>query len=176
MEFDCLEKEATQTGFAGLVGVSQQAISARVRDGELLRGGSYAEWLDVYLTRLRDEASGRGGDDEAELRRARTEDMQAAAALKRLQFNEKAGELVVRADAHALLASWATFSSREFAGAIDRLIADIESQFSVTVPTEVREKHAATAISRIRDYGLQPGESRGGSSGAISAAEADADG
>ncbi|MGB0468562.1 MAG: hypothetical protein ACPGF7_13670 [Pontibacterium sp.] len=176
MGFECLNEAANQTGFAGLVGVSQQAISARVRDGELPRDGTYGEWLDIYLTRLRDEASGRGGDDEGELRRARTEDMQASAALKRLQFNEKAGELIVRAEAHAFLASWATFSSREFSGAVDRLIADIESQFGVTVPPEVREKHAATAISRIRDYGLQPGESRDGGGAVISATEADANG
>jgi|GEM_PF-1337747 len=175
MKFDCLEEKASQTGFAGLVGVSQQAISARCRSGELPVGGTYGEWLDIYLTRLRDEASGRGGDDEAELRKARTEDMQAAAALKRLQFNEKAGELVVKAEAHALLAGWATFSSREFAGAFDRFIADLESRFSIDVPDELREKHAASAIRRVRDYGCEPGKDRSGSGGAVSAAEGSAD-
>lgn len=176
MNFDCLDEPATQTGFASLVGVSQQAISTRVRNGELPKDGTYAEWLDIYLTRLRDEASGRGGGgDEAALRRARTEDTLAAAAMKRLQFNEKAGELVVKTEAHALLAGWATFASREFAGAFDRLVSDVEGRFEISIPPEVREKHAATAIRRIRDYGLQPGEDRGGGGGAVPAAEEGAD-
>ena len=175
MDFDCLDVEASQTGFAGLVGTSQQAISARVRDGELPRGGTYAEWLVIYIERLRTEAAGRGGGDEAELRRARTEDTQAAAALKRLQFAEKSQFLIVKGEAYALLAKWAQFAGREYAAAVDRMIADIEGQLEVSVPSEIREKHATTATERIRDFGRKFGAVGGGGGGSVSASGAGSD-
>lgn len=66
--FDCLDKKATQAGFARLVGVSKQAISARVSDGQMIDGGTYAEWLTSYLEGLRQEAAGRSEKQLGEIR------------------------------------------------------------------------------------------------------------
>lgn len=165
--FECLEAEATQSGFAGLVGVSQPSVSKRVKSGLLTPGDSYWQWLLEYVEELRRQASGR--NDQEGFQEARTEDMKATAAMKRLSLHEKAGNLIVKAEAHALLANWASFAVREYSAAVSRLVADIESQCGVTVPPEVIEKHAATAIRRVGDYGRSPGVSGVGSGGDLPA-------
>ncbi len=164
--FECLEAEATQSGFAGLVGISQPAVFQRVKSGVLEAGGSYWDWLLAYTEELRKQASGR--NDQEGFQAARVDDMKATAAMKRLSLHEKAGNLIVKPEAHALLANWASFAVREYSAGVSRMVADIESQCGITVPPEVIEKHAATAIRRVGDYGRSPEVSGGGSGGDLS--------
>ena len=168
--FDCLDAEATQSGFADLIGIKQPTVFARVKSGLLRPGESYWQWLLAYTEELREQAAGRNNQEG--FKEARTEDMKATAAMKVLALHEKTGGLIVREDAHALLAAWAGFAGREYSAAVDRMIADIEGQLDVKVPPEVREKHAATAIRRIRDYGREPTRDSGGSGGDVSTAGA----
>ena len=58
-----LDKPATQKALGDLVGVSQQAIGAMVKEGKITLEGSLAEALITYCERLRDQAAGRLGDE-----------------------------------------------------------------------------------------------------------------
>lgn len=166
-----LEESANQTRFAKLVGSSQQAISKMVEKGVLRRGATTGEWLLQYSERLREIAGGRGGDSQADLTKAKTEEAEVKAALGRLQYHEKLGNIIDNEEARAFLTEWAGYANREFRQGIERLLLDVESQFNVSVPVELREKHAGAAIDRVKGYALKLGEDGGSGGGAVSAAE-----
>lgn len=155
MKFDCLDKEATQTGFADLVGVSQQAISSRVKSGQLVMGETYWQWLLVYTEDLREHAAGRGGDEQAEFQRSRAQDMAATAALKRITYHEKIDTLVIKEEARGFLGDWARFANSEFNNAFDSFIRAIEEKAGEPVDPGLREKYAGAAIRRVRDFALK---------------------
>lgn len=54
---------ATQAVVGGIVGVSQQAISAMVSEGKLPPNGSIGAMVLAYCERLREQAAGRLGED-----------------------------------------------------------------------------------------------------------------
>ncbi|GGX01502.1 hypothetical protein GCM10011282_04290 [Undibacterium macrobrachii] len=74
-----LDKVMTQTQFAELVGVSQQAISSLVGRGVLNSGDTGAVWLKHYCENLREQAAGRAsmGDLDLVQERARLAKEQA---------------------------------------------------------------------------------------------------
>lgn len=169
-----LDEPANQTRFSRLVGSSQQAISKMVEKGVLRRGGTIGEWLLQYSERLREIAGGRGGDNQADLTTAKTEEARVKAALGRLQYHEKLGAVVHKEEGRAFLSNWAAYANREYRQGVERLVADMESQFGVSVPVDLREKHVGAAIERVRGYALKLGGDSGSGGGAVSGAEADA--
>ena len=60
-----LDQPTTQAGFGAMVGISQQAVSDLMKRGVLLPDQTAQEWLNRYLTHLREAIiarySGRGG-------------------------------------------------------------------------------------------------------------------
>lgn len=81
----------SQTEFGKGIGISQQAVSARIADGILVEGASYAEWLLAYSAHLRNIASGRDmtGDLTAARIRKTSEEADAVAlsnAVKRGEY------------------------------------------------------------------------------------------
>ncbi|WP_271273814.1 hypothetical protein [Aliamphritea hakodatensis] len=162
MSFDGLEERATQTGFARLVGVSQQAISGRVKDGRLREGASFADWLLTYCEELREQAAGRGGDQQADFQKSRAADMAASAALKQIQYHEKIGTLIHREEARMFLGDWSRYARREFENAFNGLFQAIEERTGEAVPVELKEKYAGAANKRIGDFARKLGGSSGG--------------
>ncbi len=59
-----LDHQGRQEDFAGLVGISQQAVSRLIHKGALEPGDSMGEWLLAYCERLQDQAAGRGTEDD----------------------------------------------------------------------------------------------------------------
>jgi len=170
-----LEEAANQTRFSKLVGSSQQAISKMVEKGVLRRGATSGEWLLQYCERLRDIAGGRGGDSQADLTKAKTEEAEVKAALGRLQYHEKLGNIIDKEEAQAFLSDWAGYANREYRQGIERLLLDIENQFDITVPLELREKHVGATIERVRGYALKLSDGGGDGNGAVSGTEDTAD-
>lgn len=74
-------KPMSQAAFGAHVGISQQAVSARIADGILAEGAPYADWILAYCTHLRDIASGRDMTGELTAARIRktTEEADAVA-------------------------------------------------------------------------------------------------
>src|SRR5690348_6809055 len=68
-----IDKAATQTDFADLIGTSQPTISRMVSAGILKRGGTVRQWLRDYIADLEaeKEALAGSGDESKEGRAAR---------------------------------------------------------------------------------------------------------
>lgn len=153
---DFLDTEATQTQFALLIGSSQQAISKHVQSGTLAMGQTYRTWLALYCEKLRDEAAGRGGEDQQSLTRARTSEANASAELKILQIQERAGKLIPVDGIEPLLVAMVTAMRTELLALPDKLTNELKALYGVDVdPTLIAENihaalgHLATSLPEI---------------------------
>lgn len=136
-----LDEVATQTGFASLIGVSQQAISKRVDAGTLTMGQTYRVWLQALFEKLSTEAAGRSGEDQASLTRARTDEATASAELKRLMVAEKSGQLVPVAEIEPQIAAMVIAARTELLAMADKLYADIKALYNIEIdPALINEK------------------------------------
>jgi len=149
---DYLDRPATQTGFAQLIGMSQQAVSKQVEKGVLLPGKTNREWLHDYCDRLRDEAAGRGGDEQATLTKSRTREAQANAQLKELQFHKEVSDLIPVSEIEPLLDSWAVTARSETTHAVEKIIAAIQSQHGIEVEQDLIDGQLGAAFAAISDY------------------------
>ena len=59
-----LDRQGRQEDFADLVGISQQAVSRLIHKGALEPGDAMGDWLLAYCERLRDQAVGRGAEED----------------------------------------------------------------------------------------------------------------
>lgn len=135
------DEPVSATAFADLVGVTQQAISQRVNDGLLVPGQPLREWLRAYCGKLRDEAAGRGGEDQASLTRARTRDAEASAELKLIQIKEKAGQLVAIDDIEPGISAMITAARQELLTLPDQLVDEILALYDLEIdPSLITER------------------------------------
>lgn len=149
-----LDEPITATAFGDLVGVTQQAISQRVKDGLLVPGQPLREWIRGYCTKLREEAAGRSGDDQQSLTRARTREAEASAELKQIQIAEKAGTLVPLAAVEPGLIAMITAARQELLALPDRLATELRALYGVEIdPSLITERiheslqHLASGLS-----------------------------
>lgn len=170
-----LSQVATQTGFADLLGVSQQAISKQCKKGTLAKGGTYGDWLRQYYDHLADQAAGRGGDEQANVAQATVEEKQVKTALNRLEYHKELGRLVDIEEAKEFLGGWAAFANRQFMQAFERMVLAIESQHDIEISPELREKYAGSATERIRGYVSKLSPGAGDDSSDVPATEGAAD-
>lgn len=146
-----LNARATQVRFAQLVGVSQQAISERVAAGVLPAGGTLGDWLLAYCERLRTEAAGRGGDDQAALTRARTREAEASAQLKELQIMERAGQLVPGDEIEPQLQAMVTAARTELLALPDALAQELRALYGVEIDASLIEERIHVALAHLAD-------------------------
>lgn len=144
-----LDEVATQTGFASLVGVSQQAISKRVDAGTLTMGQTYRMWLQVLFEKLSTEAAGRGGDAQGALTAARTEEATASAQLKQLMILEKAGKLVPIDGIEPLLIAMVTAARTELLALPDKLTNELKALYGVEVDAALIEENIHAALAHL---------------------------
>ncbi|MEE8128179.1 hypothetical protein [Candidatus Vondammii sp. HM_W22] len=150
--FDCLDKPATQTGFGRLVGITQQAVSQHQGKGTIPKNGSYIICLLAYIEHLRKEASGRGGNEQEALARARTRLAEIDADNKELQFHLAVKNLIPVQEIEPILSSWAMSARSEFMHALERIIAGIETKHGITVDPELIDEHTSAAFESIAAY------------------------
>ena len=81
--FEDLNKKASQTKFAALVGCSQQNVSQLINSGVLKKTGSYKVWMQVYIDHLRKSAAGR---NDGSLTESRARESRANASLKEIEL------------------------------------------------------------------------------------------
>lgn len=142
--FDCLEKKATQTGFAKLVGTTKQAVSDRFNGGQLPPDGTYAEWLAAYLSRLREEAAGRSDKDLAS---ARARETLASAQLKEIELSEKLSLVVMVSDLAPALVVLMKDTRSSMMEAGNKILQSIESETGTPFPDEFVLNPIRSALS-----------------------------
>ena len=149
---DLLDQQATQTGVGDLVGASQQAISKHVYAGTLEMGQTYRDWLRQYCEKLRDEAAGRGGEDNINLTRARTLDASASAELKMLQIKEKAGDLVPVSEIEPLITGMIIAARTELLSFPDKLTNELKALYGVDIDATLIEELIHDVLAHLAGH------------------------
>lgn len=139
--------KASQTIFASMVGVSQQAISSLKAKGVLSDGGTYEDWLISYLDRLRAEAAGRMQDDR--LSDVRIRETEMSANLKELEYLKQLKQIIFVDDVGPLLAEFCSAVQFHVMSAQERIIEAIESKHEITLNDDDINKPLRAAIESV---------------------------
>ncbi|MEY8247316.1 MAG: hypothetical protein RPT11_02945 [Bermanella sp.] len=153
-----LSDVASQAGFARLVGTSRQAINKHVERGFLIHGQTYLEWLADYCERLRQEAAGRGGDQQATLTAVRIEETQENIAEKRQRRLTAAGELLDRGSTHNWIVESASGIQGFVIGAGDTIIESINEKYKIELESDDVTGPLRTALGHIASAGSELAE------------------
>lgn len=147
-----LDERIDQSIFGQLVGVSQQAISKLIAKDVLHKDGTLKQWLSAYCSRMREEAAGRGGDDQYNLSKARAEESIIKTAKLRLEYNREIGNLIVTEDAVDAINDWCRFANREFSQGTHRLVHEIQNKYKIEIEDQLVEGITGSSTERIGDY------------------------
>lgn len=138
---------ASQTSFAQLVGVSQQSISKLKEKGVLHDGGTFEEWLNSYVERLRSEAAGR--EQDSRLSASRIRETEASANLKELDYLDRLKTVIWRPDIEPLLTELCGAVQFNVMAAQERIIETIESKYSIKLEDDDIGKHLRAALESV---------------------------
>lgn len=144
-----LSDKATQSGFATLLGVSQQSISKQYKKGTLYTGGTYLEWLRQYTEHLRNEAAGRGGDSQQLLTRARIDETLENTALKRQQRLKDAGTLLDKEETILLVTEMSGLLRSHVQTAGDEIIDELLSRYKIELDDDIVHKPLRSALGYV---------------------------
>ncbi|WP_444904211.1 hypothetical protein ACJJIU_03615 [Microbulbifer sp. CnH-101-E] len=159
-----LDDQATQSGFARLVGASQPAIAKHYKAEVFTVGASYKVWLHEYCERLRTEAAGRQAN-EARNRRdmAQAVESEANAQLKMRELYKQDQLILDIESVRKAMVEWSTVGKNEFIGAVESIIIAIESQYAITVNREPLQSNIEAALKTIGGYEIEFTEAGEGS-------------
>ncbi|WP_444939943.1 hypothetical protein ACJJI3_12570 [Microbulbifer sp. ZKSA004] len=161
-----LNDQATQSGFARLVGTSQPAIAKHVQAGVLPQGSTYSVWLQVYCERLRTEAAGRQANEARNQKDLADADKARMSAEKIRRELYREDQLIVDVESvRKVMVEWSTIGKNEFLGAVESILIAIESQHAITVDREPLQPSIDAALRAIGSYeieSLAPGEGSAG--------------
>lgn len=145
-EFGCLDVEATQSGFARLVGAQQPTINQRIKDGKLPATGTYRQWLTIYIDGLRDEASGRIDVSAQDVRKRK----ELAQAMREELELSKEYKLIVPVDAVASdLAEVMKTIRSQILEAGNIAIQAIESEHAINIDDDIVLAPLRSALGNI---------------------------
>lgn len=138
---------ASQTVFAQMMGVSQQAISKLKEKDVLPEGGTYSDWLSSYVERLRSEAAGR--EQDSRLSASRIRETEASANLKELDYLDRLKTVVWVEDVEPLITELCSSVQFNVMAAQERIIESIESKHSIKIDDDDIGKHLRSALESV---------------------------
>lgn len=153
-----LDAPASQSGFARLVGVSQQAISKQVKSGVLTSGETNGEWLRAYCHHLRTEAAGRVADNDKTLTDQRLKESEQKTLQLAISNSKELGYLVPVVEVGNAVNQVFTDVSTEMTNAAIRIQERLESELSVTVNDELIFGPISDAAANIAATARKLGE------------------
>lgn len=133
-----LQSQATQAALAGVVGVSQQAISALMGEGKLPASGTMGQLLQAYCQRLRDQAAGRlGGEvnglDLVQERAALAREQRIAQAMKNAVSRSEYAPIGVLSDVLGAASSAVVDRMDQIEGQLRKACPDLPEEARTTV-------------------------------------------
>ncbi len=134
-----LDRTATQEQFGGVVGVSQQAVSAMVQDGRLPRDGTLGQMILAYCERLREQAAGRlgvgvgEGLDLVQERAALAREQREGQAIKNAIARGEYAPISMLEDVLAVATSAVVDRFDHLEGALSRAVPDLPDAAKTTV-------------------------------------------
>jgi len=154
-----LGSKASQTVFAEIVGVSQQAIALKVKEEVLTRDGTYAEWFVLYTDRLRQEAAGRSGEAQGRLTEARIEESRENSAEKKQRRLIAARLLLQRADVEHILLELPALVRQQMMTTAEAMQEKLESKYSIEMTDDDIKEPVRTALGHVADRAVKLVES-----------------
>jgi len=106
----------------------------------------------AYIRHLRDQASGRGGEDQASLTKARTREARINADSKELQYFKDVGLLVPVEEIEPVLTSWAVLARSETTNALNKIRISIESKYNIKIDQDLIDGPLVDAFAAIANY------------------------
>ncbi|MCU7845315.1 MAG: hypothetical protein KZQ93_15910 [Candidatus Thiodiazotropha sp. (ex Monitilora ramsayi)] len=119
------------------------------------------EWKDkpsletlrvAYIRHLRSVAGGRGGDRQEDLTDARTQEARVKAALGRLDYQERLGQIIEAKDAERALTEWAGLANREYSSGAEKLVIEIEQEHGISIDRAMVEKSVRATAGGIQRH------------------------
>ena len=141
MIFD-LKAPAKQVDVAMVVGVTQQAISAMVKEGKLPADGTLGDVLLAYCKRLRLQAAGRLGDelgglDLVQERAALAREQREGQAIKNAVARKEFAPVGLLADVLGMAASAVVDRFDQLEGQLRKACPDLPDEAKMTLQTVV---------------------------------------
>lgn len=175
-----LSASFTQTALAGLVGVTQPAISAMVSEGKIPGDGTLGEVLQAYCQRLRDQAAGRLGDsmglDLVQERAALAREQRIGQAIKNGVSRREFGPVGLLADVLGTASSAVVDRFDHLEGVLAKSCPDLPEEAKTAVFTVIADARNDWIKSTARLVDAAVDEMLAGSEdGALVSVEDDAD-
>ncbi|WP_444890031.1 hypothetical protein [Microbulbifer sp. DLAB2-AA] len=167
-----LDEQATQSGFARLVGASQPAIAKHYKAQLFTEGASFRVWLQEYCERLRTEAAGRQVSDARSRRdMAQAIESEVNAQMKMRELYKDDQLILDIESVRKAMVEWSTIGKNEFLGAVESIVIAIESQHAITIDREPLQPNIDAALKAIGSYEIESEEAgEGGAPGLDTAA------
>lgn len=138
-----LSESFSQTVLAGLVGVTQPAISAMVSDGKIPATGTLGDVLQAYCQRLRDQAAGRLGEsmglDLVQERAALAREQRIGQALKNGVARKEFGPVGLLADVLGTASSAVVDRFDHLEGVLAKSCPDLPEEAKTAVLTVIAD-------------------------------------
>lgn len=144
-----LDASLNKSHVALAIGKSQQAVSklsAKIDDATIRTNG---QLLEAIVSRLTEEAAGRGGDSQDVLVQARIRDLHASAEVKELTAKEKSGELVNVTEIEPQLVAMVTAVRQELLMMPDKMATNIKALHGVDVDVSLIQEMINDALKHL---------------------------
>ena len=132
-----LSASFSQTALAGLVGITQPAISAMVADGKIPAEGTLGEVLHAYCQRLRAQAAGRLGEtmglDLVQERAALAREQREGQAIKNAVARKEFAPVGLLADVLGMASSAVVDRFDQLEGSLRKACPDLSDDAKTTV-------------------------------------------
>ena len=148
-EITRMSEKPTQLEIARHLCMSDRNVRDLQSRGVLDPNGTLDDNRESYIPWIREQAAGRGGDEQGALTKARTQEALNNALLKELQLHKEAGTLLPLDEVEQLLMNWIASSQSGFCSALENFAQAIESEHGITVPQEQVDTVAAAALRNV---------------------------
>ena len=115
--------------------------------------------LTKYIRYLRNQAAGRGGDEQQTLTKARTEEAEIKTAKMRLEFHTELGTVIYTEEAASVISLWARQANIDYTQGIHKLISEIQNRYKIKVNKKLVEDIVTPTTDRIKSHAEKLGAS-----------------
>ena len=112
-----------------------------------------------YIRHMRDQAAGRGGDEQQSLTKARTEESEIKAAKLRVEFHREIGSVIYTKDAASVISLWCRQANIDYTQGFHKLVSEIQSRYNLKVDNEMVDEIVRPTTERIKSHAEKLGES-----------------
>jgi len=111
-----------------------------------------------YIRHVRNQAAGRGGDEQQTLTKARTEESEIKSKKLRVEYLRDIGSLISAEDAASVITLWCRQANTDYTQGFHKLVSEIQSRHKIKVDNELVESIVIPTTERIEDHAQKLGE------------------